>query len=453
MTFGCGTRNTAALAMACLSWLPVAAQTVRIAVPTEVDRETDPRRFVEPHLAVDPNDPDHLLAGVFMSWDQGTRQEMQANQRCASFVSRDKGQSWSRHDFPLVDCVDPQVAIFPDGQAIFAGMGRMPGIQPRTNDWLVVYHSPDGGVTWDAEPTVIGAGHDHPALVVDVRSPSRKGWAYITTTRAWRDGNGDEVSGVFVVRSRDGGKSFDDPTIVAPNGLHNGAEMPAILSDGTLIASFVDESRSPPRFERRRAWIIRSENGGSSFSTPFLVSNDVCGPPPVFQLSALVADASEGPSRDRLYFACRQSGGGPVVIVSSKDRGKTWNRPGVAVGPTTIDVNTRRVMTLAVNNAGVVGAFIAERRAKYGEACLQFLFTASFDAGESFGPAEPLSTSECRESTTEEIAQRRHPTNGDYFGMTSLPDGTFRVMWAQMREGRSVLLTTTVTPIGSVRYP
>jgi hypothetical protein len=329
----------------------------------------------------------------------------------------------------------------------------MPGIQPRTNDWLVVYHSPDGGVTWDAEPTVIGAGHDHPALVVDVRSPSRKGWAYITTTRAWRDGNGDEVSGVFVVRSRDGGKSFDDPTIVAPNGLHNGAEMPAILSDGTLIASFVDESRSPPRFERRRAWIIRSENGGSSFSTPFLVSNDVCGPPPVFQLSALVADASEGPSRDRLYFACRQSGGGPVVIVSSKDRGKTWNRPGVAVGPTTIDVNARRVMTLAVNNAGVVGAFIAERRAKDGEACLQFLFTASFDAGESFGPPEPVSTSECRESTTEEIAQRRHPTNGDYFGMTSLPDGTFRVMWAQMREGRSVLLTTTITPIGSVRYP
>ena len=127
MTFGCGTRNTAALAMACLSWMPVAAQTVRIAVPTEVDRETDPRRFVEPHLAVDPNDPDHLLAGVFMSWDQGTRQEMQANQRCASFVSRDKGQSWSRHDFPLVDCVDPQVAIFPDGQAIFAGHGANAG--------------------------------------------------------------------------------------------------------------------------------------------------------------------------------------------------------------------------------------------------------------------------------------------------------------------------------------
>jgi hypothetical protein len=88
------------------------------------------------------------------------------------------------------------------------------------------------------------------------------------------------------------------------------------------------ESRSPPRFEGRRAWIIRSENGGSSFSTPFLVSNDVCGPPPVFQLSALVADASEGPSRDRLYFACRQSGG-PVVIVS---RPGIEARPGTAPG-------------------------------------------------------------------------------------------------------------------------
>ena len=450
MTLGCRTLITVALATACLGALTARVQTIRIAAPTEIGRETDPRRFVEPHLAVDPNDPDHLLVGVFVSWEQGARDEMQANQRCAAFVSRDKGQSWSRHDFPLVDCVDPQVALFPNGQAIFVALGRMPGIQPRTNTWLVIYHSPDGGGTWESEPTLIGRGHDHPALVVDQRSPARKGWVYITTTRAWRDGNGDEVSGVFIVRSRDG-KSFDEPIVVSPNGLINGAEMPAILSDGTLIASFVDESRSPPSFERRRAWIVRSENGASSFSTPFLVSNDVCGPPPVFQLSALVADASDGPSRDRLYFACRQSGGGPVVVVSSKDRGKTWNRPGVPVGPTAIDVNARRVMTLGVNNAGVVGAFIAERRAKYGEACQQFLFAASFDGGQSFGALEPVSRSECLESTAEETAQRRHPTYGDYFGMTSLPDGTFRVIWPQMRDGRSVLLTTTITSNGNVK--
>jgi hypothetical protein len=452
MMFGRETRNWAALVLACLIALPAGAQTIGIAAPIEVGREIDPRRFAEPHLAVHPTNPDHLLAGVFVLWVQGTREEMGANQRCASFVSRDKGQSWSRHDFPLVDCVDPQVAIFPDGKAIFVALGRMPGIQPRTNTWLVVYHSPDGGVTWDPEPTLLGRGHDHPALVVDLRSPSRKGWAYITTTRAWRDGNGDEVSGVFVVRSRDGGKSFDEPTVVAPNGLHNGAEMPAVLSDGTLIASFVDDSRIPPRFERRRAWAIRSENGSSSFSTPSLV-NDVCGPPPVFQLSALVADGSEGPSRDQLYFACRQSAGGPIVIVSSKDRGKTWNRPGVPVGPTTIDVNARRVMTLAVNNAGVVGAFIAEQTAASGAACLRFLFSVSFDRGESFGPAEPVATSECRESPAEGFAQRRQPTYGDYFGMTSLPDGTFRVMWPHMREGRSVLSTTTITANGNVTRP
>ena len=51
----------------------------------------------------------------------------------------------------------------------------------------------------------------------------------------------------------------------------------------------------------------------------------------------------------------------------------------------------------------------------------------------------------------DDSAQRRHPTYGDYFGMTSLPDGTFRVMWPQMREGRSVLLTTTITSNESVK--
>jgi len=224
--------------------------------------------------------------------------------------------------------------------------------------------------------------------------------------------------------------------------------MPVVLSDGTLIVSFIDDSLYPPRFERRRAWTVRSNTDGSSFSPPSFV-NDACGPPPIFQLSALAADMSDGPSRDHLYFGCRQAGGGPIVVVSSADRGKTWNRPGVAVGPTT-DV-LRRVMTIGVNNAGVVGVFIAERKTNFGEGCLQFLFSASFDRGASFGPAEPVSTSECRESAADEIARRGSPVYGDYFGIISLPDGTFQVMWPQMRDDHSVLLTTTITATPTVK--
>ena len=41
------------------------AQSIRVATPTEVVRETDPRRFSEPHLAVYPTDPNRFLAAAF----------------------------------------------------------------------------------------------------------------------------------------------------------------------------------------------------------------------------------------------------------------------------------------------------------------------------------------------------------------------------------------------------
>jgi len=176
-----------------------------------------------------------------------------------------------------VNCGDPQVAILPDGQAVFIALAELPGVQPRRSNWLIAFHSSDGGVTWDQEPTVVGRGHDHPAVAVDVTSPRRKGWIYVSTHHEWRDGNGQLASGVFVARSRDGGKSYDKPTIVTPNNLHNYGEMTAVLSDGTVVASFVDDTDSRPYLERRRAWLTRSIDGATNFSMPLFV-NDVCGP-------------------------------------------------------------------------------------------------------------------------------------------------------------------------------
>src|SRR5207249_2584774 len=101
------------------------------------------------------------------------------------------------------------------------------------------------------QPTIVGRGHDHPAIAVDLTSDRRKGWIYITTHYTWRDGNGQLSSSVFAARSRDGGRSFDRPTDVSPSSLHNFGEMPAVLADGTLIVSFVDDTWTPPSFTNR----------------------------------------------------------------------------------------------------------------------------------------------------------------------------------------------------------
>ncbi len=428
------------------------AQGVRVGPPTEVARETDPRRFSEPHLAVHPADPTRLLATVFSTALAEAVPEMHASARCSTFASRDGGATWTRHEFALPHCGDPQVAILPDGQTVFAALADFPGIVPARGTWLIVYHSNDGGMSWDDRPTLIGHGHDHPAIAVDLSSERRKGWIYITTHYEWRDGNGQLVSTVFVARSRDGGRTFDRPTEVPATSLHDFGEMPVILSDGTVVASFVEDTWSSPYFANRRAWVMRSTDGATTFSQPSL-ANDGCGPPPGFQLSALAVDTSDGPLRDRLYFACRQSGGGSVVVTSSADRGTTWNRPGVVVGSSPVDADARRVMSIAVNSKGVLGVLIVERRLKARDGCLEASFAASLDGGATFTAPARVSVSSCGDSMVDTIATRMFPTYGDYFGLVTTPDGRFRVMWPEMRAGASVLLTTVVEVDGRAEPP
>ena len=73
---------------------------------------------------------------------------------------------------------------------MFVALADVRGIQPERGNWLVTYHSNDAGTSWDEKPTVIGRGHDHPAIAVDLASTQRQGWVYITTHYGWRDCNG-----------------------------------------------------------------------------------------------------------------------------------------------------------------------------------------------------------------------------------------------------------------------
>jgi len=48
--------------------------------------------------------------------------------------------------------------------------------------------------------------------------------------------------------------------------------------------------------------------------------------------------------------------------------------------------------------------------------------------------------------SADEIAGRMVPTYGDYFGLVTLPDGRFRSMWPEMRDGHAVLTERAAGP-------
>jgi len=403
-----------------------------------VSHEVEPRRFSEPHLVVHPDRPNHLLAAA---WSALTAESNDQDRRCSSFVSIDSGSTWSRHDFALSNCYDAQVAIVPGGGAVFVALATVPNILPERPDWLVVFYSRDGGLTWNDTPTVLGFRHDHSSVVADLSTSPRRGWLYMTTHLEWADGTAERKSAVVITRSRDGGRTFDIPTLVTPSAEHNSAETPIVLSDGSLVVSF-QEYAWQGTTARRKLWIMRSTNGGVTFDAPHLI-NDECGPPPGFQLTSLAVDPSLGQTQDRLYAACRRSDGGPVVVAASADRGNSWTR-GVVAGPAAIARDGRRVVSLSVSTSGVVGAMIVERRNDAAAGCHSVTVSLSHDAGVTFDAPRLIASAPCGTSPNDQRAERRFPTYGDYFGIAGTADGRLHLMWPEMRSGGSVLLTTAI---------
>jgi hypothetical protein len=434
----------------------ICAQTIRVGENVRVTLAPH-QMLVEPHLALNPADPSHLLGVAIVSPVTGSFADRLSQQTCASFLSTDGGETWARYDFPITRCFDPWVAFTPHGDAVFTAVGKHPALAEQGNQGLIVVHSPDGGRTWDEQPVGLGRGPDHPTIVVDWTASKRRGWVYVLSGQTVRTDDGTFRWNVFVARSRDGGRAFDEPTTFAPNNLANHAEIPVILSDGALLVSFVDGMRNVNNFrgpggmlDRRRAWVARSLDGGSTFSMPLFV-NEACGPPPGFRLSALVVDTSSGPFHDRLYFACRQKGAGPIVVNSSTDRGETWTDP-VPIHSTPPDSTVERdIGALAVNKWGVLGIAWTDGRSQPGGGCQQAYFTASLDGGRSFLPERPLfSARSCVDSTANGGAvYRERPVGGDYFGMVTRPDGLFRLLWADARDGVFQLWTATIAVQGN----
>jgi hypothetical protein len=402
------------------------AQRVRVVSDVLVDATPD-LPVEEPHLAIDPRDPNHLLAAAIIGAPAG---KQIADQHCAAFSSKDGGAHWTRHDFPIIECYDPWVAFLPDGTALFSSLGRDRALAGDGNGMLV-YRSPDGGATWIPRPAGLSWGWDHPMLAVDNSTPRHSGWVYLVSSRDQKK-NGSYV--VAVARSLDGGKSFDQPRIIAPEGRVVKAESPVVLSDGTLVVSYVEIAEGGLLLPVRRAYVTRSTNG-IDFSKQSFV-NDVCGPPPDYSQSWLAIDASAGPSRDHLYFACDLPARKGIAVSHSTDRGLTWSDAKSATGDPRAASSPRILMATGVTSKGVFGVVWLEHRPGSPAACADVYISTSLD-GERFTiPTRVSQASSC--PTT----QRNHGVGfGDYFALVPDSRGRFRLAYADARTGLLQLRT------------
>jgi len=395
----------------------------------------------EAHLAVNPNNPNHLVAGVIM-----VRAPDMSQLDCAALTSFDGGATWVSHELGEPSCGDPWVAILPDDVVLFAVLG---------SEGLLVYRSADGGRTWPDTPLPMGRGHDHETMVVDETSGARNGTVYLTSVhRTERPETGTLRDAVYIARSSDAGRSWE-PHSFFPFNLSFNAMTPIVLSDGMLVVSFSDYSRRGQDgggvwLDAQRDWVATSSDGGRTFSVPLFVTGSCERTFPT-----LGVDRSSGPYQDRLYYLCNDGDFEHVYLHHSSDRGESWSDP-VVVSKGAGRRGYVRTPAIAVNPEGVVGVSWYDGRndrARYRGIyrCQQMFFAASLDGGETFLDEIQVSTDlSCPDTPDNGEAGRRWPAGGDYHGLVALPDGRFRIMWADSRDGKYQLRTATVRVNGTM---
>jgi hypothetical protein len=264
-------------------------------------------------IAVDPADPNHLLAG---SNDYTYRFNNHTGARQAIvltgfFTSFDGGVTWLDGRIPVRSgngAGDPSPAFDrKHGVAIMAQLENVGGQgSPFAGQGNVsVGRSTDGGVTW-SEPIRVLKGHgngignsnnavfwDKEWLTVD-NDPTSPfyGRAYLTATRFLNGLHGSYLeSPIHISYSDDGGLTWTDPVEIsgsAPTctfqteGPSNECDedqfsIPEVASDGTLYVQFIneqDETSWEVNFDfDSQLMVVTSQDGGVTFTDPVVAAN------------------------------------------------------------------------------------------------------------------------------------------------------------------------------------
>lgn len=319
------------------------------------------RDEIEPHVATSPLDPDHLVAAWMMRAPGGPG-AMQAS------VSRDAGVTWGDPvTLPMGECAggaagsryvsDPWVSIDAGGRAYVSGIEWAPSEEggDAVSRLVVVVADPGTEAGWGrsvlSDNAVSGAGLDNTAVAA---APDRRGAAYVTATRF-----AEGVGPAGLSRTRDGGRSW---TPLTPTPVP-GPDAPIALAPQPLLGRepgdlWIAYSHDP---RGEHVAIMRSRDGGETWDEPVPVASWPRGRDwPLFpgtserlEVAPDIVSAGIHRGTGLLWIAhqsSRADGSATVVLAGSADGGRTWRSTSLLEAG---EVGWRP--TLAVTSDGRVG--------------------------------------------------------------------------------------------------
>ena len=361
----------------------------------------------EPHLAVNPTDPDNMIAVWHQDrWSNGSAQGI------GGAYTLDGGATWSALNVSFTRCSgglpgttgdyqrasDPWLTFGPAGVVYLMALVSD---QSTSRNGMVVAKSTDGGVSF-SDPIII---KDHDAAGIKARSlfhdkntmtadPHHPGFVYATWT-LFRN----RSYALLFSRSTDGGDTWSPAhpvNVFEKMAMHEGASFRqgaqiAVLPDGTLINTFFRVLADPRRggqFTGIEEAIFRSRDQGGRWErldTPVaaIVPTGAIDAELFFNFGIIlpVRDAGQLPdiavnrTTGAIYIVWQDGrfsplGASSILIARSIDGGDTWSQP-LPVHDVSNPFNQAFLPAVAVATDGTVGVLFYDfRNDQFGDAIL-----------------------------------------------------------------------------------
>ena len=341
-----------------------------------VNRDTAAATQNETSIAVDPNNPNRVVASandyVARTWScsiSGTPCSALGDAYSGTYFSNDGGATWCcvssdpQHQGTLIPGVtrlsggiydaggDPALTFDSSGHVYYAGLGFNRTSAPNTVAVNRGTFDGSGKLSW-GQPTFINQTtspstlNDKEWIAADAHASSPfRDRVYVTWTRfIFSAGKGSYVqSPIFFASSSDGGATFTSPTNISSNVLYDQGSRPVVGPDGTVYVFFEGSTRFA---QLSSTYVVKSTDGGASWGQPVAVStlSDISSPAnTAFRVNSFPA-AAAAPNGD-LYVAWSTSvasnatsfAGDPTcpsaschsaaVYSRSTDGGSTWSAP------------------------------------------------------------------------------------------------------------------------------
>ncbi|UCE37851.1 MAG: hypothetical protein JSW00_00990 [Thermoplasmata archaeon] len=413
-----------------------------------------PENNNEPSIAVDPNDPLHLVAA---GNDYGTPN---GDAWVGYYVSWDGGKNWSRDLIPgyflgpisplsgYDGAGDPVVCFGPEGNVYISGICFKRATNPANpvnlglaagrDNGIFVAKSTDGGETFNQISILVLAFqtpiafHDKEWMAVDMDN----GNVYVT----WAVFTMLSRVNILLSRSTDGGNSFSIPQVISDfftiQKSMQGTTI-QVTPDGTVHVFWTNFGADAPGDER--IMYIYSSDEGQSFTEPRSICETMEIPrnelpncefrTPTLLMSAV--DLSDTNTSGSLYVTWNdyREGDADIMLIYSRDNGETWSDAIRVNNDTEGNGKDQFFSAVAVSDQGYVHLIFYDRRDDDDNTVMHIYYALSKSGGENFAYQTNITT----ESFDGNNAQGSSPFIGDYIGLTASNTTAYGI-WCDTRE-------------------